>query len=166
MSIILIAAIDSNRAIGLNGDQLAYISQDLKHFKETTLGCPVIMGRRTNEALPKRRLPGRRNIVLTRSDDFALQVRDIQEVEIAHSIDEALLLTASEPRTFVIGGEQIYKAFMPFADTLILTHIETAFSQADAYFPPFDGWKQKSRSESFTDPKTGLSFYFETLVRP
>ena len=67
MTLSLIAAIDLNNAIGLDGDQLIYISQDLRHFKEVTMGCPVIMGRKTNLALPKRCLPGRMNIVLSRS---------------------------------------------------------------------------------------------------
>lgn len=159
MTISLIAAIDLNRAIGLGGDQLAYISQDLKHFKEITMGCPVIMGRRTNEALPKRRLPGRRNIVLTRAADFA-----VEGVDVAHSVDDALSMVQSENRVFVIGGEQIYRAFLPFASELVLTIIETRFPAADAFFPPYDGWRVSSRSDSFTDPKTGLTFHYETLV--
>lgn len=160
MSISLIAAIDQARAIGLGGDQLVYISQDLKHFKETTMGCPVIMGRRTNEALPKRCLPGRRNIVLTRDEAFA-----IEGVEVAHSVADALTLVENENRVFVIGGEQIYRAFMPVATELVLTFIHTRFPAADAYFPPLDGWRSASRSADFTDPKSGLTFHYETLVR-
>lgn len=166
MSISLIAAIDLNRAIGLGGDQLAYISQDLKHFKETTMGCPVIMGSRTNRALPKRRLPGRRNIVLSRSADFAAEVAGVEGVEVAKSVDEALALVKDEPRVFVIGGAQIYEAFLPVADSIVLTVIETAFPEADTFFPAFSKWVSVEKSDLYQDPKTGLSFYFETLVRP
>lgn len=165
MRISLIAAVDLNNAIGLHGDQLIYISQDLKHFKETTMGCPVIMGSRTNKALPKRRLPGRRNIVLTRSADFAASVSDVDGVEVASSVDEALAKVEGESHVFVIGGEQIYKAFMPVADELVLTIIDTRFPEADAYFPSFDGWRAVSSSEEFTDPKSGLRFRYVTLAR-
>ncbi len=165
MRISLIAAIDRNRAIGLNGDQLVYISQDLKHFREATMGCPVIMGRKTNLALPKGRLPGRRNIVLTRSDDFASRVAKVEGVEVARSVDEAIGAVSAEPQVFVIGGEQVYRAFMPVADELVLTVIDFAFPRADAFFPPLDGWKSASRSECFSDPKTGLAFHYETFVR-
>ncbi len=166
MSISLIAAIDLNRAIGLGGDQLAYISQDLKHFKETTMGCPVIMGSRTNRALPKRRLPGRRNIVLSRSADFAAEVAGVEGVEVVKSVDEALALVKDEPRVFVIGGAQIYEAFLPVADTIVLTVIETAFPEADTFFPAFSEWVSVEKSDLYQDSKTGLSFYFETFVRP
>lgn len=160
MSISLIAAVDRNNAIGLGGDQLVYISQDLKHFKETTMGRPVIMGRRTNEALPKRRLPGRRNIVLTRDENFA-----VEGVERAASVSEAMRMVADEPEVFVIGGAQIYEAFMPVADRLYLTLIDHAFPAADTFFPSFAGWREESSSEVFTDHKSGLSFRFVTLVR-
>lgn len=165
MHISLIAAVDLNNAIGLHGDQLVYISQDLKHFKETTMGCPVIMGNRTNRALPKRRLPGRRNIVLTRSADFAASVADVEGVEVASSVEEALAKVEGESRVFVIGGEQIYRAFMPVADELVLTIIDTRFPEADAYFPSFGGWRTASSSEIFTDPKSGLRFRYVTLSR-
>lgn len=165
MRISLIAAVDLNNAIGLHGDQLVYISQDLKHFKETTMGCPVIMGSRTNRALPKRRLPGRRNIVLTRSAVFAASVSEVEGVEVVRSVDEAIAKVEGESHVFVIGGEQIYRAFMPVADELVLTIIETRFPEADAYFPSFDGWRVVSSSETFTDPKSGLLFRYVTLAR-
>lgn len=165
MTISLIAAVDLNNAIGLRGDQLVYISQDLKHFKETTMGCPVIMGSRTNLVLPKRRLPGRRNIVMTRSADFAASVAGTDGVEVAGSVDEALAKVEGVDRVFVIGGEQIYRAFMPVADELSLTIIDTRFPEADAFFPPLDGWAEVSSSDTFTDPKSGLGFRFATFAR-
>ncbi len=162
MTLSLIAAIDLNNAIGLDGDQLIYISQDLRHFKEVTMGCPVIMGRKTNLALPKRCLPGRRNIVLSRSLSYAPQA---EGVEVVHSADEALRLVASEPRVFVIGGEQVYRVFMPMADELVLTVIHESFPKADAFFPAINGWKSVYRSEIYVDPRSGVSFHYETFAR-
>ncbi len=156
----IIVAIDRNRAIGYHGDQLAYISQDLKHFKSTTMGKPVIMGRRTNEALPKRKLPGRRNIVITRDKSFS-----VDGVDVAHSVDEAVHMVADEPEVFVIGGAQIYEAFLPVADKLYVTEIDHAFPNADTFFPDFSDWEAVDVSELFTDEKSGLKFKFMTLKR-
>lgn len=154
--ITLIAAIDRHRAIGLHGDQLAYISQDLKHFKALTLGKTVIMGRRTNEALPKRMLPGRRNIVLTRDPSFS-----VEGVEVARSAEEALRLVAQEREAFVIGGAQVYEAFLPFASRLCLTMIDCEFPEADTFFPDFSEWRPTSRSLPMKDEKSGLTFWYE-----
>lgn len=156
----IIVAVDLNRAIGYHGDQLAYISQDLKHFKSTTMGKPVIMGRRTNEALPKRKLPGRRNIVITRDLSFS-----VEGVDVAHSLDEAMRMVSDEPEVFVIGGAQIYEAFLPFADRLYVTVIDHAFQQADTFFPDYSEWKTVDSSELFLDEKSGLKFRFLTLER-
>lgn len=156
----LIAAIDLNRAIGLDGDQLAYIGQDLRHFKALTLGKPVVMGRRTNEALPRRRLPGRRNIVLTRDASFA-----VEGVEVAASPAEALGMVDGEAEIFVIGGAQIYAAFLPMASRLFLTVIERRFPCADTFFPDYSLWTVAERSPTYVDEKSGLPFHFETLMR-
>lgn len=156
----LIAALDLNRAIGLDGDQLAYIGQDLRRFKALTLGKPVVMGRRTNEALPRRRLPGRRNIVLTRDATFAAE-----GVEVAGSPGEALGMVDGEAEVFVIGGAQIYEAFLPMASRLLLTIIEHRFARADTFFPDYASWAVAERSDTLTDEKSGLRFHFETLTR-
>ncbi len=159
-NITLVAAIDRNLAIGFQGDQLVYISDDLRHFKALTQGKTVIMGRRTNQALPHGHLPNRRNIVLTRDTSFALP-----QVEVAHSVPEALQLTDSDPEVCIIGGEQIYCAFMPYASLLKLTLIDHAFPQADTFFPPLNGWHQVETSETFTDPKSSLNFRFVTFAK-
>lgn len=156
----VIAAVDRNRAIGFQGDQLAYISQDLQRFKELTLEKTVIMGRRTNEALPKRKLPRRRNIVLTRGASFS-----VDGVEVASSVDEVLRMIEGESEVFVIGGAQVYEAFLPLASRLYLTIIDFNFPSADAFFPPFDGWRSVSKSDVLTDPKSGLNFHYETFER-
>lgn len=156
----LIAAIDANGAIGYMGDQLAYISDDLRHFKAATMDKPIIMGRKTNEALPKRRLPGRRNVVLTRDSSF-----DVEGVEVVGSVKAALALLRGVPEAMVIGGAQVYEAFMPFASKLIITHIDHAFEKADTYFPSLKGWEPEEESEKMYDEKTGLAYRYVTYVR-
>ena len=105
----LIVAIGEDGAIGKNGDLIWKISDDLKRFKSLTSGHPVIMGRKTWESLPKRPLPGRRNIILTHRKDF-----QGEGAEIVNSIEEAIRITENE-EPFVIGGAQIYKLFLPYA---------------------------------------------------
>ena len=114
MNIIVAAGADG--AIGLNEDLIWRIPADLRRFKTLTMGHPVIMGRRTWESLPKRPLPGRRNIVLSRDAAF-----HAEGAETAHSPEEALALTAGSDIPFVIGGESIYKAFLPMAERIMLT---------------------------------------------
>lgn len=159
--ISMIVAHDMNRAIGRGGDQLVYISEDLRHFKETTMGCAVVMGRRTNEALPKRRLGGRRNIVITRDMGFS-----VEGVEVAHSVEEALGMVEGEEEVFVIGGAQVYGEFLGMADRLYVTEIEARFEGADTYFPEYDGWEVVEEGEWRRDEKTGLRFRYRVLELP
>ena len=127
----LIAAVTQDLGIGLNNRLLVALPEDLKHFKRTTLGCPVIMGRKTWDSLPPafRPLPGRRNIVLSRSGSASFE-----GAEVASSLEEALNRLQGVERAFVIGGEQIYRQALPFAHELILTEID-AQPPADAFFP-------------------------------
>ncbi len=158
----MIVAVDQKMAIGNRGDQLAYISDDLKHFKATTLGHTVIMGRKTSEALPKGVLPKRRNVVVTRSKTWRCD-----GAELAQSIDEAIEMTQNDGEVFVMGGGEIYRAFMPKADKLYVTHIEHTFDEADTFFPEISEavWQRETESEVMTDEKTGLHFYFATYVK-
>lgn len=132
--LILIAAIAGHRGIGLHDRLLFNLPEDLQHFRRTTTGCPVIMGRRTWDSLPAafRPLPGRRNIVLSRN--AALEVPG---AESATRLDQALARLSDAPRIFVIGGEQIYRMALPQADELILTEVR-AEPPADAFFPAWD----------------------------
>ncbi len=157
----MIVAHDLNLAIGRGGDQLVYISEDLRHFKDTTMGCAVIMGRRTNEALPKRCLGGRRNIVITRDEGFM-----VEGVEVAHSVEEALRMVECEDEVFVIGGAQVYGEFLGLADRLYVTEIEARFEGADTYFPRYDGWGVVEESGWRSDVKTGLRFRYRVLELP
>lgn len=135
MKTSIIVAIDRNRAIGNAGDQLFYIREDLRHFKELTLGHPVIMGRKTFEALPRGPLPGRRNIVITRNPAFRPE-----GAETAPSLEAALALCAdaNADEAFIIGGAQIYALALPLATDLYITEIDAAAPAADTYFPAFD----------------------------
>ncbi|MBD5282363.1 MAG: dihydrofolate reductase [Bacteroides sp.] len=130
MKLSIIVAVDRNWAIGNRGDQLFYIREDLRHFKELTLGHPIIMGRKTFEALPRGPLPGRRNIVITRSRDY-----QPEGVEVAASLEEAIELCAGADEAFIIGGAQVYRQALPLASDLYLTQIDAAAPEADTFFP-------------------------------
>lgn len=157
----LIAAVGANRAIGLDNHLLWHLPEDLAHFKAVTNGYPVLMGRRTWESLPPRfrPLPGRRNLVLSRSDDFAPP-----GAERAPSLADALVLAADEKTVFVIGGADLYAQCLPLAERLILTEVEDA-PLADAFFPAFSPveWRQTARERHVT--ATGLGYAFVTYQR-
>lgn len=158
----LIVAISDNYAIGKDNALLWHISDDLKFFKRKTLGCPVIMGRKTFESIG-RALPGRVNIVISRGFSTG------EEVHIASSLDEAIKVAESTnlEKCFVIGGGQIYNQAISIADRLIVTHVHTVIDDADTFFPKIDPevWSLASRSELFTDEETGYSFEFAEYVR-
>jgi dihydrofolate reductase len=130
----LIAAVARDRAIGKDNDLLWQDSRDQKHFRAATLGCPVIMGRRTWDSLPARfrPLPGRRNIVVTRNADW-----QAPGAEVAHTLAQALALVADAPKAFVMGGGQLYAEALPLADELELTEVDASYD-ADTFFPDWD----------------------------
>jgi dihydrofolate reductase len=160
--LVLVAALDRQRAIGRQGGLLWQEREDQQHFRRVTLGGPVIMGRKTWDSLPERfrPLPGRRNIVVTRS--AAWQAAGAQA---AASLDAALALAADAPRACVIGGGELYTLALPRADALVLTEIDAAFDGADTFFPAFDpaAWRQTER-ESRT-AADGTRFDFVTYRR-
>lgn len=130
----IIVAIDRKGAIGKNGDLLFHLRDDLRRFKAITMGNTLVMGRKTFDSLPGGALPGRRNIVITRSEDFSAP-----GVETAKSPDEALAMAAAGPGdTFIIGGGQIYTATLPLADVLDLTVVDREAPEADTFFPVID----------------------------
>lgn len=132
MTISMIAAVGRNGELGRDNALLWRLDGDLPFFKRVTMGKPVIMGRKTFESLP-RALPGRRNIVLTRSADAAFD-----GAFAAADPAEALSLCADAEEVFVIGGGQIYAQFLPLADRLYLTEARAEDPTADAWFPDFD----------------------------
>lgn len=162
MTTVLIAAVAADGAIGRNGDLAFHISADLKHFKELTMGHPVVMGRRTFESLPCGPLPGRLNIVLSASEGYSPA-----GVSVAPTIEKALeIASAADDTAFIIGGASVYTRAMPLADRMELTRIDANCPDADTFFPAIGSeWKKASEGPWTCDPRSGLRYRFETLVR-
>jgi len=127
MILAAIVVTDQNNAIGKNNQLLCHLPADLKFFKATTMGCPIIMGRKTYESIG-RLLPGRRNIVITRSSDYR-----IEGAEIYHSV-EAAIKSCTEEKVFIIGGGELFKQTLPQISEVYRTFIKHSF-EADAWFP-------------------------------
>lgn len=161
MNINIIVAVTRTGAIGRDGDMLYHISGDLRYFKTVTMGCPVIMGRRTFESLPHGPLPGRHNIVITRNTGLG-----IQGVTVAHSLDDALRAAADAAEVFIIGGGEIYRQAMPLAHSLYITEIDSD-ADGDTHFPAVDpsAWHEDDVTEWQSDPRTGVSYRFRRLSR-
>lgn len=157
-----IVAIDRNGAIGKQGQLLCHMPADMRHFKETTMGHSIIMGRKTFESFPKGALPGRQNIVITRNRDYAPD-----GVTIVHSVDEALAAATMPGEVFIIGGEQIYNATFPLVGTIHLTVIDHKFKDVDAYFPRIDmrSWAITEQEQHPADDRNPYPFTFMTLKR-
>lgn len=125
-----IVAMAENRVIGASGDLPWHLPEDFRFFKKTTLGHPIVMGRKTYESLGKP-LPGRKNILLTH------QQLEIPEVSVIHNIEELPLLNIFLDETFVIGGAEIYRLLLPACNTLFITHVHRNV-EGDTFFPPFE----------------------------
>lgn len=158
MKISLIVAMASNRAIGLNGQMPWHLSADLKRFKLITLGSPIMMGRKTFEAIGKP-LPGRSNIVISRNADY-----QPPGCLIFTDIDSALRHCSDSPEVFVIGGATLYHALLPVADFLYLTQIDKDFP-GDTYFPEIDAkqWRELERENITGDQHVDFSYSFIKL---
>jgi len=141
--ISIIVAVSDDWGIGKDNELLWHISEDLKRFKRLTTGKTVIMGKKTWESLPKKPLPGRKNIVLT---DVPHECIDCSIT--AYSIGDALGKCNNDEEIFIIGGGSIYRQFMPLADRLYITHVHKK-AHADIYFPLIDPetWKIVHREE-------------------
>jgi dihydrofolate reductase len=162
-TVALIAGVARNGVIGRNNQLLWHLPEDLAHFRRQTLGCPVIMGRRTWESLPPRfrPLPGRRNLVLTTQPGWS-----DAGAETVHSLDEALRKLADVPRVFVIGGAQVYASALPRADELILTEIDRDF-EGDAHFPAWNPSHFDTMASALHQaaPPNDFSYRFVTYQR-
>lgn len=158
--IALIAAMGNNRVIGIDNRLPWYLPADFKHFKELTLGKPVLMGRRTFDSIG-RPLPGRRNIVVTRDPNFRAE-----GVIVVTTLEEALAQAAPAPEIMVIGGASFYEQMLPRAQRLYLTFVHGDF-EGDAYFPAWDGqqWKEVERQDYPADEAGNPSYSFVTLDR-
>ena len=158
----IIVAISDNNAIGKDNALLWHISEDLRFFRRTTLGSPVIMGRKTFESIGKA-LPSRVNIVISRGFSTAEEVAVCSSLEDAFKVAEETNLE----KCFVIGGGQIYSQALPLVDKLVVTHVHTVIEDADTFFPAIDPaiWQVAQRSELFTDEETGYTFEFVEYQR-
>ncbi|RYY34947.1 MAG: dihydrofolate reductase [Sphingobacteriaceae bacterium] len=160
MTISIIVAIAQNYAIGKNNQLLWHMPHDLKHFKETTSGQTVIMGRKTFDSVGKP-LPRRRNIVITRQEIA------IEGCEVVQSINDAIDLCKDEEEVFIVGGAEIYRQSMDITNRIYLTIIHHDF-EADTFFPEIDyaEWKETAREDYKADEKNPYPYSFITLERP
>jgi dihydrofolate reductase len=162
LEIGLIAAVDCNFAIGRDNTLPWHLPDDLKRFKALTLGKPLLMGRRTAESLG-RALPGRRNLVLTRSGRAPFA-----GMQAVASFDEAIDKAGPEAGMLcVIGGGEVYAACLARATQLFLTHVETVVEGADAFFPRFDArqWSVVAREAHPADARHAFAFEYVDYVR-
>lgn len=160
-SVQAIVAVASDGAIGRQGDLLCHLPADMKHFKEVTMGHSIIMGRKTFESFPRRPLPGRQNIVITRNEQW-----QYPGVTVVHSLEDAIAAAETE-MVFIIGGAQVYEQALPLVDVLHLTMIHARWASADAYFPTLDmnEWQEVSREHHDSDHRNAYEFDFVTLKR-
>jgi len=159
--ISIIVAISDDLGIGRDNDLLWHIPEDLKRFKRLTMGKCIIMGKKTWESLPKKPLPGRRNIVLT---DIPNECIDCSVT--AYSIDDALGKCDTDDEVFIIGGGSVYRQFFPIADRLYITHVHKK-SQADVYFPKIDKrkWKVVEKEEAVSQDDNKIPYTYVVYER-
>jgi dihydrofolate reductase len=151
---------DANRVIGYRNRLPWHLPADLRHFKQITMGKPILMGRRTWESIG-RPLPGRSNIVITRDRAYAAA-----GCSVVHSVDEALRAAQGHEEVMLIGGEQLYRQLLPQTERLYITQVQGEFP-GDAFFPELDpaGWREVARSEQPRDEKNAHACSFITLER-
>jgi dihydrofolate reductase len=163
MRLALLAALDRNHAIGKGNALPWHLPDDLKRFKALTLGKPLLMGRKTAQSLG-RALPGRRNLVLTRSGQAPFA-----GMEAVASLDAALRIAREDgaAEVCVIGGGEVYALCLPQATRMYLTHVDGEVAGADAFFPRFDphAWRMTSREPHAADEKHAFAFAFVDYVR-
>ena len=150
MAVSIIAAVGKNYELGKNNELIWHFKEDMKFFKETTMGSTVIMGRKTFESLPKA-LPNRVNILITSNLAYKAE-----GALVAGSIAEAMEMAQGE-EVFIIGGAEIYRQFLPVADKIYLTEIEAECDTADTFFPRFD--KSLYKAETIAEKEeNGIKF--------
>ena len=161
MIVSQIVAVGLKNEIGKDGKMPWHLPADLRHFKRNTLGKPVLMGRKTLEAIG-RPLPERRNLVLTRDAGFRAP-----GCETVASLDAAMAAVAGVPELMVIGGGEIYRLAWPMADRIYLTRIQSGVEGADTFFPKLElgQWREVSREEHRADEKNPFDYAFLVFDR-
>jgi dihydrofolate reductase len=160
MKLNLIFARASNGVIGVANTLPWHLPEDMAHFKRNTLGCPVIMGRKTWDSLPPkfRPLPGRLNVVVTRQPDWTAN-----SAVVVHSLEAACAACPSGSTVWVIGGAEIYAQALPLAGTALVTDIEASY-EGDAFAPQFGPeWTETARDQQISS--SGLRFSFVTYQK-
>lgn len=176
----IIAAVADNMAIGRDNELLWHISADMKYFRRVTMGCPIIMGYKTWLSIG-RPLPGRRNIVITKSHfdapESVVLVPDVasafvaaEEVQVNAAAAQEIQAAAAQcsaGQCFIIGGARTYERTLAQADKLYITHVHTSVPDADAFFPAIAPavWTLQSETPPETDPENGLQYSFAVYVR-
>ncbi|MGK6351442.1 dihydrofolate reductase [Parapedobacter sp. DT-150] len=155
-----IVAAATNGAIGKDNQMLWHLPNDLRFFKRTTSGHPVIMGRKTFESLGKP-LPNRRNIIITRQPDYA-----VAGAEVVHSLAAALERCTDEGAVFIVGGAEIYRQALPIIHRIYLTRVHTSVN-GDAYFPKLDEteWTLVSAEDHAPDERHAYGYTFMLYER-
>jgi len=158
--ISIIAAIANHNVLGKNNQLIWHLPADLKRFKKTTTGHCVIMGRKTFESLGKA-LPNRTNIIVTKNKNFSAK-----NCVIVHSLTDALNYAKADDNTFILGGANIYKQAMDFADVLDLTLVHYNF-EGDVFFPEIDLniWKETVRQDFKADTENKYDYSFVRFER-
>lgn len=165
MKIAMITAVAENNAIGIDNKLPWHLPEDLRYFKTTTMGKPVVMGRKTFDSLRRRPLPGRTNIVMTRDSSWSHE-----GVEVVGNLEEAIRAASHAAKTegvkelMIIGGEQIYRQALPQTDRLYITRVEQSF-EGDAFFPALkkEQWREVDREDLETE--NGLKYSHLVLER-
>lgn len=159
MILASIVATDFNNAIGKDNKLLWHLPADLKFFKTTTMGCPIIMGRKTFESIG-RVLPGRKNIIISRNKDLKIEGAEV------YSSFEEVMKNVKEEKAFIIGGADIYKLAMPYVTEIYRTLVKHEF-EADTFFPEikFADFGLVWEEEHFMDEKNAFDYTFQKYVR-
>ncbi len=155
----IVAAADNN-AIGKDNRLLWHLPNDLQFFKRTTLGHPIIMGRKTYESVG-RPLPNRRNIIITHQPDYA-----VEGAEVAHSLQEAMALCIGNNEVFIVGGAEIYKQALPILGRIYITRVHTEVA-GDTFFPDLDEleWVLVSEENHAPDDRHAYAYTFLVYER-
>lgn len=166
MKLEAIVAVDRGWGIGNKGELLCRVRDDLKNFRLVTSGKTVIFGSKTLATFPNGQpLKNRRNIILSRREDYK-----VEGAEVAHSLGEALDLLGEDEKAVVIGGDSIYKLFLPYCERIYVTKFDIELP-ADAFFPNLDenGWKIENESEEFVsapdDSPAGMKWKIVTYIK-
>ncbi|MGI5848271.1 MAG: dihydrofolate reductase [Candidatus Cryptobacteroides sp.] len=166
MNKCIIVAIADNRAIGKDNALLWHIAEDMKYFRRTTIGSPVVMGYMTFLSIGGKPLPKRDNVVIS----IFPWPDPPEDISVVGSLEEAYsLIEQRHPECeniFVMGGGETYRQALPTADKLYITHVHTTVEDADTFFPVIDPaiWEVESTTEAATDPETGYGYEF-TIYR-